>query len=115
MTKEEAFKRAKSNYEAHKIAAESWSSPALVSGERERAEICKMIVDVFSGITPTGTIKEALFVLKREEREYKTKFAYSMAESIYTNYSEEYKRCVDWYSCCIEALESYLFEYGSED
>ena len=115
MTREEALFRAAENYEVHKIAAETWSAPLLRSGERERAEICKIIIDVIMGKTPTGNIKEAISALKKEEADYKLKLAYSMAESIYSGHSKEYKECVEWYGCCIDALEDYLHKNRGED
>lgn len=115
MTREEAFLRAAKNYEVHNIAAETWSSSLLASGERKRAEICKIIIDIMWGKTPTGNVGEALSVLKKEEAEYKLKLAYSMAESIYPRYTEEYKNCVDWYGHCVKALEDYLVNHGGEN
>jgi hypothetical protein len=114
MTREEALKIALDNFETHKMATK-YCSGILAFGEQNRAEICQMIIDVFEGRTPTGNIKEALAVLYREKEKYARELAYSLAETVYPTYIEKYKRCVDWYTCCIEALDDYLYEYGSEE
>ena len=107
MTKEQALEHAKEMLEVHQYATETLGEP-MKSGEQERAEICKMIIDALEGRTPTGDVKKAIYVLTTELERNKRTLAVGLVWDVDTAYSESYKRSCDWLSCCIEALDNYF-------